>query len=194
VVYLCFWQLVHTKLKKAPERLYLRHADAPTPCAQGRLAEHGRPLVAHALQESSGSILSWARAAKPACELAPKAAPEGLELATFAGGCFWGLELAYQASSRACNLLTAGPQSCVCSKLVNRESCTGPSSAVSSRLLRLCHRLCCLPCRPACESRWRTAYCPHLARQTWKRRTPRRPVPACPHLPHLAAPPSSSNT
>ena len=160
MVYLCFWQLVHTKLKKAPERLYLRHADAPTPCAQGRLAEHGRPLVAHALQESSGSILSWARAAKPACELAPKAAPEGLELATFAGGCFWGLELAYQASSRACNLLTAGPQSCVCSELVHRESGTGPSSAVSSRLLRLCHRLCRLPRRPACESRLRDCLLP----------------------------------
>ena len=52
-------------------------------------------------QESNGSILSWARSAKPACELAPKAAPEGLALATFAGGCFWGLELAYQASARA---------------------------------------------------------------------------------------------
>lgn len=30
------------------------------------------------------------------CELAPKAAPDGLELATFAGGCFWGLELQMQ--------------------------------------------------------------------------------------------------
>ena len=118
------------------------------------------PLAAHALQESSGSILSWARAAKPACELAPKAAPEGLELATFAGGCFWGLELAYQASSRACSLLTAGPQSCVCSELVHRESGTGPSSAVSSRLLRLCHRLCRLPRRPACESRLRDCLLP----------------------------------
>lgn len=29
-------------------------------------------------------------------ELAPKEAPEGLELGTFAGGCFWGLELAMQ--------------------------------------------------------------------------------------------------
>ncbi|GFR49326.1 hypothetical protein Agub_g11352 [Astrephomene gubernaculifera] len=31
-----------------------------------------------------------------ACKLAPKEAPSGLKLATFAGGCFWGLELAYQ--------------------------------------------------------------------------------------------------
>lgn len=30
------------------------------------------------------------------CELAPKEAPEGLALGTFAGGCFWGLELAMQ--------------------------------------------------------------------------------------------------
>eukprot|EP00197_Chlamydomonas_leiostraca_P002169 CAMPEP_0202858286 /NCGR_PEP_ID=MMETSP1391-20130828/884_1 /ASSEMBLY_ACC=CAM_ASM_000867 /TAXON_ID=1034604 /ORGANISM="Chlamydomonas leiostraca, Strain SAG 11-49" /LENGTH=205 /DNA_ID=CAMNT_0049537189 /DNA_START=166 /DNA_END=783 /DNA_ORIENTATION=- len=30
------------------------------------------------------------------CELAPKEAAPGLKLATFAGGCFWGLELAYQ--------------------------------------------------------------------------------------------------
>lgn len=33
---------------------------------------------------------------KPGTQLAPKEAPPGLELATFAGGCFWGLELAYQ--------------------------------------------------------------------------------------------------
>jgi peptide-methionine (S)-S-oxide reductase len=31
-----------------------------------------------------------------ACELAPKEAPKGQDIATFAGGCFWGLELAYQ--------------------------------------------------------------------------------------------------
>jgi len=38
-----FGSLSTRKWKKAPERLYLRHADAPTPCAQGRLAEHARP-------------------------------------------------------------------------------------------------------------------------------------------------------
>ena len=31
-----------------------------------------------------------------ACKLAPATAPPGLQIATFAGGCFWGLELAYQ--------------------------------------------------------------------------------------------------
>ena len=31
-----------------------------------------------------------------ATELAPTTPPPGLEMATFAGGCFWGLELAYQ--------------------------------------------------------------------------------------------------
>lgn len=29
-------------------------------------------------------------------QLAPTAAPEGMQLATFAGGCFWGLELQMQ--------------------------------------------------------------------------------------------------
>lgn len=29
-------------------------------------------------------------------ELAPKTAPAGQDIATFAGGCFWGLELAFQ--------------------------------------------------------------------------------------------------
>jgi hypothetical protein len=43
-----------------------------------------------------GSILKAARTAKRGCPLAPKEAPPGLKLATFAGGCFWGLELAYQ--------------------------------------------------------------------------------------------------
>lgn len=41
-------------------------------------------------------VLSWARAAKKGTELAPATPPEGLEIATVAGGCFWGLELAYQ--------------------------------------------------------------------------------------------------
>lgn len=44
----------------------------------------------------NGGVLEWARSAKPGTELAPATAPEGLEIATFAGGCFWGLELAYQ--------------------------------------------------------------------------------------------------
>ncbi|PRW33638.1 hypothetical protein C2E21_7673 [Chlorella sorokiniana] len=41
-------------------------------------------------------VLKAARAAKRGCELAPASPPEGLEIATVAGGCFWGLELAYQ--------------------------------------------------------------------------------------------------
>ena len=47
-------------------------------------------------QVKNRSILDWARQASMGCELAPKEAPEGLELGTFAGGCFWGLELAFQ--------------------------------------------------------------------------------------------------
>lgn len=42
------------------------------------------------------SLLKWARVAKRGCELAPSEAPEGYKLATIAGGCFWGLELAFQ--------------------------------------------------------------------------------------------------
>ncbi|GAB4816032.1 hypothetical protein N2152v2_003078 [Parachlorella kessleri] len=34
--------------------------------------------------------------AKQGCELAPATPPKGQEIATVAGGCFWGLELAYQ--------------------------------------------------------------------------------------------------
>ena len=34
--------------------------------------------------------------AAAACARAPDAPPPGLKAATFAGGCFWGLELAYQ--------------------------------------------------------------------------------------------------
>ena len=48
------------------------------------------------VQVSGFGILDCAREAKMGCELAPKEAPEGLELGTFAGGCFWGLELAMQ--------------------------------------------------------------------------------------------------
>eukprot|EP00195_Chlamydomonas_chlamydogama_P007225 CAMPEP_0202900646 /NCGR_PEP_ID=MMETSP1392-20130828/11960_1 /ASSEMBLY_ACC=CAM_ASM_000868 /TAXON_ID=225041 /ORGANISM="Chlamydomonas chlamydogama, Strain SAG 11-48b" /LENGTH=210 /DNA_ID=CAMNT_0049587081 /DNA_START=214 /DNA_END=846 /DNA_ORIENTATION=- len=43
-----------------------------------------------------GGLFGGLGQSKPGCELAPKEAPEGLKLATFAGGCFWGLELAYQ--------------------------------------------------------------------------------------------------
>ena len=47
-------------------------------------------------QGKNDEVLQWARSAKAGTELAPAAAPEGLAIATVAGGCFWGLELAYQ--------------------------------------------------------------------------------------------------
>jgi hypothetical protein len=47
-------------------------------------------------QGKNDEVLKRARAARRGCELAPSTPPEGLEIATVAGGCFWGLELAYQ--------------------------------------------------------------------------------------------------
>lgn len=48
------------------------------------------------MQAKNYSILDWARQASMGCELAPKEAPDGMQLGTFLGGCFWGLELAMQ--------------------------------------------------------------------------------------------------
>jgi hypothetical protein len=48
------------------------------------------------LQRKTPNIITWARSASMGCELAPKEAPPGMELGTFAGGCFWGLELQFQ--------------------------------------------------------------------------------------------------
>jgi hypothetical protein len=48
------------------------------------------------LQGSNNTTLNWARNVTMATQLAPKEAPAGLELGTFAGGCFWGLELKFQ--------------------------------------------------------------------------------------------------
>jgi peptide-methionine (S)-S-oxide reductase len=48
------------------------------------------------MQGKNDGILGWARNAKMGTQLAPTTAPEGQALATFAGGCFWGLELQMQ--------------------------------------------------------------------------------------------------
>eukprot|EP00899_Mesostigma_viride_P001987 jgi/Mesvir1/1178/Mv17675-RA.1 len=43
-----------------------------------------------------GDVLKWARAQAAGTQMAPKEPPPGLEYATVAGGCFWGVELAFQ--------------------------------------------------------------------------------------------------
>ena len=53
------------------------------------------PLLPPPPHEQKQSPSSSSTAAN-ACKLAPSTAPPGLQIATFAGGCFWGLELAYQ--------------------------------------------------------------------------------------------------
>ena len=42
------------------------------------------------LQGKNDEVLKMARSAKKGTELAPATPPEGLEIATVAGGCFWG--------------------------------------------------------------------------------------------------------
>lgn len=108
------------------------------------LTHHSRRSAAARLAHPQGKndgVLSWARAAKAGCELAPATAPEGLEIATVAGGCFWGLELAYQRlpGVRKTSVgYTAGKAS------------AGPHRLLLSPLLLL---LCML------VSRWRLAGC-----------------------------------
>lgn len=47
---------------------------------------------------ASTGVFAWGRGfmQQATTELAPKTAPAGQDIATFAGGCFWGLELAFQ--------------------------------------------------------------------------------------------------
>lgn len=47
---------------------------------------------------ASTGVFAWGRGfmQQATTELAPKTAPAGQDIATFAGGCFWGVELAFQ--------------------------------------------------------------------------------------------------
>lgn len=55
-----------------------------------------RPFCVQVL--ASTGVFAWGRGfmQQAKTELAPKTAPAGQDIATFAGGCFWGLELAFQ--------------------------------------------------------------------------------------------------
>jgi hypothetical protein len=55
-------------------------------------------------QGKNDEVLKMARSAKKGTELAPATPPEGLEIATVAGGCFWG-ERASSAGSLWLRLL-----------------------------------------------------------------------------------------
>lgn len=62
-------------------------------------ASQDQPLkyfICTILQAFGYSSIVCSFGAQMETQMAPKFAPAGLEIATFAGGCFWGLELAYQ--------------------------------------------------------------------------------------------------
>lgn len=62
----------------------------PSKRTKKKKKHHQNPPQAPSSSSSSSST------AANACKLAPETAPPGQKIATFAGGCFWGLELAYQ--------------------------------------------------------------------------------------------------
>jgi Peptide methionine sulfoxide reductase len=61
-----------------------------------RLVMYLQSLVLQVL--ATTGIFAWGRGfmQQAKTELAPKSPPAGQDIATFAGGCFWGLELAFQ--------------------------------------------------------------------------------------------------
>ncbi|DBA78416.1 hypothetical protein WJX79_010510 [Trebouxia sp. C0005] len=54
------------------------------------------PFIGKQRKQGNNSVLNWARTTRMACQVAPAKAPSGQDIATFAGGCFWGVELAFQ--------------------------------------------------------------------------------------------------
>lgn len=81
---------------QAHHQLALPRARSAFQHARQRRASGTSMFFGNLFGGGKGEGAAGVRSTKRGCELAPTTPPEGLEIATVAGGCFWGLELAFQ--------------------------------------------------------------------------------------------------